>query len=424
MVLYDNYLRYFDKTPNEQYREDVQAFVNEVWDDTVLIDNIILEDEPRTFSYENNNEVEAYIDSVTEVSTNLAKIEGNYVSVTFKNCDFQYNRGSMFYRPSNKNYYIVYQSTNDMRTISKCKAIQCNNIIKWIDVDSKQIIAYPCSMGQELTSTTSQDLKFISTANGRTTVIVFGNEYTRKLELNQRIIFNGVPYRINAIKNYEEDNFVDREVNLLYLYIEKSSIEPTDDYVYNIANFKEYEYLLNINQDMIVEERGYKGTLTAQLTCNNEIVNGAKFKWESNNIDVVQIDKNGNYEIVGDIGDRAKIKCTYIDDIYDEIEVNVVSEVEDVVELRITPNDETIEISKNDYQEIIAELFINNIKQEDAEIDYTVNYVDDNYYSIIDTEDGIKVICHNATKQKLIVTFTNEEHSISKTINIKLKGVW
>lgn len=424
MVLYDNYLRYFNKTPNEQYREDVQAFVNKSWDNNTLIDEIILEDSPRTFSYEDNNIVEAYIDSISEVSTNTVKIEGNYISVLFKNCYFQYNRGSMFYRPSNKNYYIVYQSTNDMRTMSKCKAIQCNNIIKWIDVDSKQIIAYPCSMGQELTSTTSQDLKFISTANGRTTVIVFGNEYTRKLELNQRIIFNGVPYRINAIKNYEEDNFVDREVNLLYLYIEKSSIEPTDDYVYNIANFKEYEYLLNINQDTIVEERGYKGTLTAQLTCNGEIVNGAKFKWESNNIDVVQIDKNGNYEIVGDIGDRAKITCTYVDNICDEIMVSVVSEVEDVVELRITPNYETIEISKNNYQEIIAELFINNIKQEDAEINYTFNYVDDNYYNIVDIEDGIKVICHNATKQKLIVTFTNEEYSISKQINIKLKGVW
>ena len=42
-----------------------------------------------------------------------------------------------------------------------------------------------------------------------------------------------------------------------------------------------------------------------------------------------------------------------------------------------------------------------------GEGNYTVNYVDDNYYSIIDIEDGIKVICHNATKQKLIVTFTN-----------------
>ena len=107
MVLYDNYLKYFDKTPNEQYREDVQAFTDEVWDNTTLIDKIILEDEPRTFSYENNNEVEVYIDSVTEVSTNLAKIEGNYVSVLFRNCYFQYNRGSMFYRPSNKCYYLI-----------------------------------------------------------------------------------------------------------------------------------------------------------------------------------------------------------------------------------------------------------------------------------------------------------------------------
>lgn len=426
MVLYDNYLKYFNKTPNEQYREDVQAFVDESWDNNILIDKIILEDSPRTFSYEDNNIVEAYIDSVSEVSTNTAKIEGNYISVLFKDCYFQYNRGSMFYRPSNKNYYIVYQSTNDMRTMSKCKAIQCNNIIKWIDVDSKQIIAYPCSMGNELTSTTSQDLKFISTANGRMAVIVFGNEYTRKLELNQRIIFNGVPYRINAIKNYEENNFVDREVELLFLYLEKSSIEPTDDYIYNIANFKEYEYLVEVSQNEIKDIIGTKGTLTAQLTCNGEIVNGAKFKWISDDINVIQIDKYGNYEIVGEIGDTAKIKCLYIDDIYAEVEVEVVENVEDLVELKITPSDDSIEISKNTYQNFMFELYVNNEKQNDAVFTYIVNFVDNNYYTIIDNNDhnGIRVICHNATKQKLIITVNNNEYSISKQINIKLKGVW
>lgn len=424
MDLYNKYLEHFNKTPNEQYREDVQAFVNDSWDNNILIDTIILEDSPRTFSYENNNMVQAYIDSVSEVSTNTAKIEGNYVSVLFHDCTFQYNRGSMFYRPSNKSYYIVYQSTNYMRTMSKCKAIQCNNIIKWIDVDTKQILAYPCSMGQELTSTTSQDLKFISTANGRTTVIVFGNEFTRKLELNQRIIFNGVPYRINAIKNYEENNFVDREVELLFLYLEKSSIEPTDSYVYNIANFNEYEYLVTLSQEEIKDINGYKGNLTAELTCNNVSVENVKFKWSSDNIDVIQIDKNGNYEIVGEVGDTAKIKCLYIDDIYAEINVEVVEQVEDTYELRLIPSDDTIEISKNDYQDIIVELYKNNEKQVDATFTYEPNYTDSNYYNITDITDGIRVICNNATKRKLVITFENEEHSVSKEINIKLKGVW
>lgn len=456
MILYEKYLQNFKKTPNEQYREDVQAFVDDIWDNTTLLDKIILEDNPRTFNYENNNEVEVYIDSITEVSTNLSKIEGNYISVLFKDCYFQYNRGSMFYRPSNKSYYLVYQSTNDMRTISKCKAIQCNNVIKWIDVDTKQIIAYPCAMGQELTSTTSQDLKFISVAKGRTVIEVFGNEYTRKLQLNQRLIFNGVPYTINAIKNYEENNFVDREVELLFLYIEKSSIEPTDDYVYNIANFKEFQYLVNINYDVFVDERGHKGTLTAQLTCNNEIIDNVKFNWESTNSDVITIDKYGNYKVVGDIGNRAEIICTYIDDIYDKIPINVVDEVEDVVELRVTPSDDLFEIQKNNSLNLMVELFINDIKQENVDIFYNVNILDHNilnwenihndvlwnrmgniklydeeysgidteYYSITNTDNGITITCKKATQEILSVTFINREYSISKTINIKLKGVW
>ncbi len=423
MELFDVYLRNFNKTPNEEYREDVQAFTNFAWDNNVLQDKIILEDNPRTFSYEDNNEIEVYIDSISEVSTNTVKIEGNYISVLFRDCSFEYNRGSMFYRPSNKSYYLVYQSTNSMKTNSKCKAIQCNNIIKWIDVETKQIIAYPCSMGQELTSTTSQDLKFISTANGRTIVMVFGNEFTKKLELNQRIIFNGIPYRINAIKNYEENNFIDREVEMLYLYLEKSSIENTDDYIYNIANFKEYEYLVTISQNEIKNINGAKGSISAQLTCNNEIVENVKFKWISSNTDVIQIDKNGNYEIVGNIGDTAKIKCLYIDNIYSEIEVEVVENIEDLIELRIIPNNDYIEISKNNYQDFIVELYINNEKQDNFEFEYSTNYINDNY-SIVDINEGIRVICHNANKQILELTFSNEQYFISKTTNIKLKGVW
>lgn len=423
MELYDNYLRYFDKTPEEQYREDMQQFVIDSWEDNVLLDDIILEDNPRTFIYDNEDKREVIIDSVSEVSTNYVKIEGNYISVLFKDCSFQYDRGSLFYRPSNKCYYLVYQGTNYMRTTSKCKAIQCNNILKWIDVQTKQIIAYPCTVGQDLSSTTSQDLKFISTANGRNTTIVMGNEYTRRLELNQRLIFNGVPYRINAIKNYEENNFEDRDVNLLFLYLEKVSIEPTDDYVYNIANIKEYEYNVTLNQSEIKSMKDSTGTLTATLTCNNEVVDGVRFKWFSDNEDVVTIDKNGNYVVVGQVGDTAKIKCLYIDNIYAEIEVEVVDTIPQNIELKISPNDEYIEIPKNDYQIINAYLYIDNVKVDNPNITYQYNGAV-GYYNVIDVEEGIKIICNNACSQKLIITISDNDYNLSKEITVKLKGLW
>lgn len=423
MELYDNYLTYFNKTPEEQYREDMQAFVIESWENNVLLDDIILEDEPRTFVYDKDDRREVIIDSVAEISTNLAKIEGNYVSVLFKDCSFEYKRGSMFYRPSNKSYYLVYQSTNYMRTTSKCKAIQCNNVIKWIDVPTKKIIAYPCSMGQELSSTTSQDLKFISVANGRTVVIVFGNEFTRRLELNQRLIFNGVPYRINAIKNYEEDNYENRSVDLLFLYLEKSSIEPTDNYEYNIANFGEYEYIVTPSINELVGDVGETGTITAKLTCNNIEVEDVKFKWFSSNEEVIQIDNDGNYTIVGEVGDTATITCAYIDNIKSDISVEVTDSSVEIAEIRIIPNDDYIEISKGSYVEFKAYLYINNEKQVGDNIAYRYNYIND-CYNAIPITDGVKIICNKPTTERLEVTFYNETYSLSKVVTIKLKGVW
>lgn len=423
MELYDNYLQYFDKTPEEEYREDMQEFIDYTWENNVLLDDIILEDNPRTFIFDKEDKREVIIDSVSEVSTNLAKIEGNYISVLFRDCTFQYDRGSMFYRPSNKSYYLVYQGSNYMRTTSKCKAIQCNNIIKWVDVPTKQIIAYPCSMGNELSSTTSQDLKFISVANGRLVVEVFGNEYTRRLELNQRLIFNGVPYRINAIKNYEENNFEDRDVNLLFLYLEKSSIEPTDDYIHNIANIKESEYIVTLNQEEIKSLKDSTGTLSAVLTCNNEVVNNVRFKWSTDNEDVVTIDKDGNYVVVGEVGDTAKIKCLYIDDIYAEINVEVVDSISQTAELRISPNDEYIEISKGDYQEINVYLYVDNTKVDNPNITYTYAGAD-GYYSVVDIEEGIKIICHKACSENLVITIADDDYNLSKEITIKLKGIW
>jgi hypothetical protein len=181
---------------------------------------------------------------------------------------------------------------------------------------------------------------------------------------------------------------------------------------------------VTLNQEEIKDINGYKGTLTAELTCNNTLVDNVKFKWSSDNIDVIQIDKNGNYEIVGEVGDTAKIKCLYIDDIYAEINVEVVEQVEDAYELKLIPSDDSIEISKNDYQDIIVELYKNNEKQDDFTFTYEPNYTDSNYYNIVDITDGIRVICNNATKKKLVITFENEEYSVSKEINIKLKGVW
>lgn len=422
MKFFDNYLEYFNKTPNEDYRELAQIFLDadKHWDNNILQDTIIIEDSPRTFNYSMNIEKNVYIDSVSEVSTNTVKIEGNYVSVTFRDCDYEYQRGSMFYRPSNKCYYLVYQSTNYMRSFSKCKAIQCNNILKWIDSDTNEIYAFPCSMGQELTSTTSQDLKFISVANARMTIMVFNNDKTSKLKLNQRLIFNGVPYRINEIKNYEEDNAIDRNVNVLFIYLERSSIEATDDLINGIANRYEKEYSLNIDQETIEQISGFTGTINAELLCNDVIVDNPVLKWSSSDENIVTIDDNGNYTLVGSDGELATIKCEYTSDIYKEVVVSIVDVTTVVKDLIITPNEDNISISKGGYVDFHCNLYIDNVKQTDK-IPYTLTGADKNYTKL-DLVDGVRINCITPTTELLKLMFSFD--GLTKEVDIKLKGIW
>lgn len=424
MEFYDKYLENFDKTPEEEFRELAQMFLDadKHWDNNILQDKIILENSPRTFDYSDNIEQTVYIDSVSEISTNLVKIEGNYVSVVFRDCSYKYERGSCFYRPSNKSYYLVYQSTNDMRSFSKCKAIQCNNIIKWLDIETNEIYSFPCSMGQELTSTTSQDLKFISVANGRTTVMLFNNDKTSKLKINQRLIFNGVPYRINEIKNYEEDNYIDRNVDMLFLYLERSSIEPSDDLVNGIANRYEKDYSLNINQTDIAQVVGFTGTLKATLLLNDKVVDeNPNVKWISSDTEVVTIDEEGNFKLFGNVGDSAIITCEFNNELKAETNVNVVRRVASIKELVTIPNDDYVTISKGSSLDIICNLYIDNVKRL-ADIPYTLTGATGNY-TVLDIQDGVRITCINPSSELLNLKFIYSDN-LSKEINIKLKGIW
>lgn len=423
MEFYKNYIANMAQTPNDRYRADMQAFMNDSWMNTTLLEKIIVEDKPRTFKYFDDNIVEVAIDSIAEITTNTSKIEGDYISVTFKDCLYEYNRGSLFYRCSDKSYYLVYQGTDKHRTISKCKAIKCNNTLKWIDDKTKKIIEYPCSMGYDMSSTTSADVKAISVVNGRLTILVFGNEDTRNLHLNQRFIISGVPYRINAIKNYEQNNFLDKDVNLLSLYMEKTSIEQDDDIENNLANGLSYDYSVVVDQNRIEQLNGFEGVVNASVLYKNEVLTEQPtLKWISTDKSVVTIDDDGNYTIVGSNGDTAKIICCLTSQIKAEIDILVTDTIIGNTELIIAPYEPIFDLILGDTIEFDCGLYVDNEKQSDI-VNYTIlNNVPSNCYEIVTTSNGYSLTNNKSYSEPLEIKF--DCNGYEKIVKIKLNGLW
>lgn len=400
MDWYTNYLANFSETPNDEWRNSHQAFIDSTWDNTTLLKTVEEETAVGTNIF---NTVEVWKNSISEFTINVVKNAKDFRRLMFKDQTHDVSRG-LKYRFDN-NYWLVYEETTEEEPFCDVSIRRCNNIAKWVDKDTGNIIEEPCILDYELSSPNVQYTKDVATANSKVTLIIQGNDNTHKIKKNDRFIFNSVPYSFKAINNFMQNDYVDNEVPILFMELYLDQVQPSDDLVNNIANRYDYNYVLNIEQSNVEQIKGFSGTLTETVKYNDNITN-IPVVWSSSDTSVVIINSSGVYNIIGDVGTTATITCS-IDgnsNVKDTLTVKIISATTDNKELVVT---DINTLSQYDSVNISANIYNNGTIQSDT-VTCVANWSNNVNYTLVNNNNNTWTLTNNRMSNvPLILTFTS-----------------
>ena len=415
---YNNYLSNIAQTPNEAWRESQQAVINQLFEDTTLETTIEEEIMPFNFTF---RKIDAWVDTVTEATLNAEKDDSDYRAIYFKDCGHLSSRGR-YYRFYD-NYWIVYSDPCIEEVMATQKVRRCNNWLKW--VDSKGVLhEYPCVVDYSLSSTNAQTARLIQQANSHVTVIVQGNSDTLSISKNQRFIFNGVAFRFFAINNYMQNNYVDKDTPILFFDFYEDMIIDTDNLTDNIADDTRNDFTLVSNITQINNVNGYNGTLDIKLYNGDTEISDPNLVYTSYDTDVITIDSNGNYTIVGNEGDTATIYVQIKNNslVSLNIPVTVTSDESEVYELAssgIVPR-----LIQGDTISIVVNTYKNGEIVEDT-ITCVPSWSDNSYYTLYQTAENTWELTNlRPNSNTLNLTFNSSNYGVELTESIKLVAMW
>ena len=423
MDWYENYLNKIAQTPHDSWRGLNQASINTSWQDTTQIRKIKEQSFPFTDEY---TEYEVWVSTVADISVNTNKEISDFIRVLFKDINHKGNhRGQKYlYDPSGEDSwqtYLCYDTIEPLSQVADSKLVRCNNYLKWINEDGV-IIKEPCFVGYELTSTNNQIAKSGTVENRRLVVMIQGNKETNKIIPNQRFILNHKSaFKITQINSFMMDDINTEEVPLLELFIEWTSILPSDDLENNLADINYNDFKISFDIDNIVAPNGYKGVINTTVTRQDDVIQ-SDIVWESSNDNVITIDNDGNYEIVGQVGDTATLTCHLNgdDNIYSQLSVEVIATQQDNYTLVVSPIINSI--SQLDTQEFNCNVYKNGVLDDTISVICTPNWIDNDYYSLTNVGNVYSLTNNKRSNNALTLTFS-ADNCEDVIMTIKLKGL-
>ena len=418
LSLYTDYLSRKKNTANDNedyYRTYAQEWINKYFYDTDLVRTIKEEIYPFNRVYE---DYEVHVDTVSDVTVNTNKVVGNYLALIFKDCDHKTYRGQKFIYQDEP--YLCYDITKDLSRVAKTQIIKCNNKIRWINSQGATI-EEPCFIGWEMTATNNGVTKDATIEQRRLICLIQGNGNTDEIKNNQRFLLSkSSAFKVTQVFKENLDKLTDNYANMFTMYIEWSPVIESDNTELLLADYYTSNYTLQINQSDLSLATSSTGQLTATTTLNGTLTT-VPLTWSSSNSQVVTIDQNGNYTIVGLSGTTCTITCTITgnEQVADSISISIASTPSVDKVLIITPNS-IDSIKKNVTKSIYFGVYLNGVLQADV-VTYVASGASSAYYTITNVSGGIDVKCLNASTTPLTLTFTSG--TLTKVMTISLVGL-
>ena len=421
LTFYSNYLHNVAKTPNQKWREEQQAFIDEMFDNTTVARYDVYE-EGYPFDFKFVNNPDCWVGTVLDMTTGMVKDSDDYRSLYFKNTDHESGRGRYF--KWNDNYWIVYETTtHELETISTCNIRRCNNWLKWL-TDKGEVIQYPCVIEGELTSANAQVAKTITQANSHITIMVQGNPDTLSIRKNARFMFNHSVYKFYAINNYMQVDYVDDNAPLLFMDFYLDMEIDEDNVEENLADDLRKDFVIESNIKQITGQSDTNGHIISKVYHNNQEISSPRLEYSTSDNYVVDVDSDGNYYLRNN--GNAVIEVRVLGNELSTINIPVT--VEDVTtptySIVVTP------IITSLRQGLSMEFSAKVVDSLNNEIDETVVLTpsgtdNKNNYTITSDGDNTWILTNNLkSKLPLTLTFSNATYNIDYVMNINLKAMF
>lgn len=416
LKFYNNYLKNVAFSPTQRYLNDMQNSINKQWINSTQTtgehNNLtcLMQKEIGSMIYE---ETDVSVDMQIDMGTGL-KMSDDFKIFSHKDLNVSTERGRMY--QFEDNYWITTNVDEIASPIKSISVRRCNNIAKWINPLNGSLMKQPCIIDYDVSGTSPKYDKDINTANGHIVLIIQGNKDTLQLSKNQRLLFNGEPYKITGYNNLMQNGIVDNKTTLLYFDLYVDTIEANDDVANSIANATEYLYTLDVQPDVTEQISGFSGILNTTIRLNGDVVN-RNVIWSANEYGT--INNSGVYTLMGNEGNVAIFTCTF-GDITKTISVKIVSKVQEKYGIVINPLIK--ELSEGEQSKFEVYLFKDGVQQED-EISYDVYGADSTQnYTLVQNEHQFTLINNMRSIFPLNIKFVCKD--ISKEITILLKAMF
>lgn len=403
----ENYMNHIAQTPKEYHRGLIQATIDSRWEDTTQI-HMVKEQSALPFKDE-YTEYEAWVDAISDNLVNTSKVYSDFVKILFKDIDHKQNYKGQYYKINldgeHEEYYICYDKMNRLSQVSDFNCVRCNNVLTWAD-EYGNILTMPCYLGTDISSTNNLVSKDGIIPNTRLIILVQANEYTLSIVKNQRFMFqHSTAFKVEEVNNYMQEQETDGQVTCVKIYVDYSAILPSDNKELNICDYYKTNYTLTIDQGNIEQTNGFSGQLTATIKDGDDIVD-MPLKWSTSNSDVVEIDEQGNYQVIGEIGSVGQITCSMADNenIYDTITIKIVDDYLPEKKIIINPNNIT-ELNQGQVIDFTCGVYIEGEKQDDI-VTCIPSGADVYSYTLAETLDGYKLTVRQESDNDLILTFS------------------
>lgn len=415
MGWYQDYIQNVAKDNRSFYEEFVQESINSQFEDTTLVRMIEEEKYPFNQEYE---QYEVQIDSVAEITVNIIKVIGDFITVLFKDCSHKNLRGQKYIY--NGETYLCYDKINELAKVAETRLIRCNNEISWLD-ENANVLKEKIFLGYELSSTNDSVGKDGIVSNRRLVIYVQYNDRTKTIKTNQRFMFgHNQCFRVEEVDNYNVESGVG-EPTMMRLNLVYSTLLPKDNKELNICDYYDLDYKIEIDQESVEQTNGFLGKFNAILKNGEEIVEDKKLIWLSKDSSVVEVEEDGSYSVIGTEGQTTVIECFMEDNpnIKDEVIITVVEDLPQGKELFVSP---IINELKERKSVLIKTRVLSNGQDVDQDIDCVTNWENRNNYTLEKTDEGYLLTNVKMIKKPLELTFSSEDCE-DVVLNISLVGL-